>query len=63
MINYHVILRAIFYKHENNVQTRGRHTSKWGKKRYETIVIGRQEKEKKYEIWYFSQVAIKGLSF
>ena len=45
------------YKHENNVQTRGKHTSKRGKKRYETSVIGPQESKKKYEIWYFSQVA------
>ena len=36
---------------KNIVQTRGRHTSEWGKKGYETSVIGRQEREKstKYE--------------
>ena len=34
-------------KNENIVQTRGRHTSKWGKMGYETSVIGRQEKGKK----------------
>ena len=33
-------------KNENIVQTRGRHTSEWGKKGYETSVIGRQEREK-----------------
>ena len=44
-------------KNENIVQTRGRHTSEWGKKGYETSVIGRQEREKKHEIWYLSQVA------
>ena len=41
-------------KNENIVQTRGRHTSEWGKKGYETSVIGRQEREKctKYDIFY-----------
>ena len=41
-------------KNENIVQTRGRHTSEWGKKRYETSVIGRQEREKstKYDIFH-----------
>ena len=33
-------------KNENIVQTRGRHTSEWDKKGYETSVIGRQEREK-----------------
>ena len=33
-------------KNENIVQTRGRHTSEWGKKGYEASVIGRQEREK-----------------
>ena len=39
-------------KNENIVQTRGMHTSEWGKKGYETSVIGRQEREKstKYDI-------------
>ena len=41
-------------KNENIVQTRGRHTSEWGKKGYETSVIGRQEREKstKYDIFH-----------
>ena len=41
-------------KNENIVQTRGRHTSELGKKRYETSVIGRQEREKstKYDIFH-----------
>ena len=41
-------------KNENIVQTRGRHTSDWGKKGYETSVIGRQEREKstKYDIFH-----------
>ena len=40
-------------KNENIVQTRGRHTSEWGKKGYETSVIGGQEREKstKYDIF------------
>ena len=40
-------------KNENIVQTRGRHTSEWGIKRYETSVIGGQEREKstKYDIF------------
>ena len=39
---------------ENIVQTRGRHTSEWGKKGYDTSVIGRQEREKstKYDIFH-----------
>ena len=42
------------YKHENNVQTRWKHTSERGKKRYETSVIGRQESKKstKYDIFH-----------
>ena len=41
-------------KNENIVQTRGRHTSEWGKKWYETSVIGRQERGKstKYDIFH-----------
>ena len=41
-------------KNENIVQTRGRHTPEWGKKGYETSVIGRQEREKstKYDIFH-----------
>ena len=41
-------------KNENIVQTRGRHTSEWGKKGYETSVVGRQEREKgkKYDIFH-----------
>ena len=41
-------------KNENIVQTRGRHTSEWGKKGYETSVIGRKEREKstKYDIFH-----------
>ena len=41
-------------KNENIAQTRGRYTSEWSKKGYETIVIGRQEREKstKYDIFH-----------
>ena len=41
-------------KNENIVQTRGRHTLEWGKKGYETSVIGRKEREKstKYDIFH-----------
>ena len=41
-------------KNENIIQTRGRHTSEWGKKGYETSVIGRQERGKstKYDIFH-----------
>ena len=41
-------------KNENIVQTCGRHTSEWGKKGYETSVIGRQERGKstKYDIFH-----------
>ena len=37
---------------ENNIKTRGGHTSEWGKKKYETSVIGGKEREKrtKYDI-------------
>ena len=34
-------------QNENNVQTRGGHTSEQGKKRNETSVIGREERKKK----------------
>ena len=44
-------------KNENIVQTRGRRTSEWGKKGYETSVIGRQEREKSTKYDIFSQVA------
>ena len=45
MIDYHVILRAIFYQNENNVQTRGGHTSEQGKKLNETSVMTRKERK------------------
>ena len=54
MIDYHVILRAIFDQNENNVQTRGGHTSEQGKKRNETSAIGRKERGLNM---IFSQVA------
>ena len=44
-------------RNESIVQTRGRHTSKWGKKGYETSVIGHQEREKSTKYDIFSQVA------
>ena len=46
MIDYHVIFRAIYCQNENNVQTRGGHTSAQDKKRNETSVIGREERGK-----------------
>ena len=41
-------------ENEYIVQTRGRHTSEWGIKGYETSVIGRQERKKstKYDIYH-----------
>ena len=41
-------------KKESIVQTRGRHTSEWGKKGYETSFIGRKERDKsmKYDIFH-----------
>ena len=41
-------------KNENIVQTRGRHTSEWDKKGYETSVIGRQEREKAQNMIFFT---------
>ena len=53
-------------KNENILQTRGRHTSEWGKKGYETSVIGRQEREKstKYDSFHklLSSVFFKAVS-
>ena len=43
-------------KNENIVQTRGRHTSEWGKKGMKRVSSD-AKKGKKHEIWYFSQVA------
>ena len=42
-------------QNENNVQTRGGHTSEQGKKRNETSVIRRKER-KKDGIWYFHKL-------
>ena len=54
-------------KNENIVQTRGRHTSEWDKKGYETSVIGRQEREKstKYDIFHklLRSVFLKTVSY
>ena len=41
-------------ENENIVQTRGRHTSEWGKKGYETSVIGRKEREKARNMIFFT---------
>ena len=46
MIDYHVILRAIYWSKWQHVQTRGGHNSEQGKKRNETSVIGCEERKK-----------------
>ena len=53
MIDYHVILKLFIDQNENNVQTRGGHTStSQGKKRNETSVIGREERKKEDGIYF-----------